>query len=838
VRRHMRDIHKIENFVVTDENYTNLPTVNSTIYRCFPCSKSFNMLGYKLHVKDKHSSIEPPDNFDQVKITHYENLTKMMICLECQTRLGDPYALKKHMLEVHTVENYEILDDNYYDLPIVQSTRNLCLPCNRQFAKAVLYRLHIKNKHGSIEPEPNINPPTRESINEHLNKYMSSLPPSLKIKLVQPEPKTVSIKNWMCAQCRKCFLDQKMLRKHMQEVHKLEPLSLTKDDYMELPSVESTFNRCLPCNKTFPSNLRYRIHIKNMHDKKEPPENYDAEFMLKAEDFICLLCVRKFVSRAALKGHIHKFHLGSDAKEISPEKPAESKADDDTDQDPLADPLNISSAVETNENSKTLNDSPSKPLNESGETGKKKEMEESDSIKTVDIESITKQDSTTPNIDSTNDSELLDGNISENKESIRMNIDTKDIGDKKSDHESSKVRGSSPERSLKEEGNEEKASYLPISDGEDNKEKTPASQNENEDQSTKENDVQINKSLNDTKTDDDVMILAETKAKPPPKLLSEKEKELIDKMLHMLKKYGCAFCSNRFDTKHDLGFHEKSHLKEKKTPKKPKNDDEDFTPKVKRNTKMGSVQMHDNVSGPVCFKCSTVCKDNSNYKNHILSHYYREFDAHVPHTKPFECPVCSKPSRDKITLIRHYAFTHQKLFELTDITPDQLIPQNSGTPRTPKNKSQPTSNDSSFLTPKFVPSSPSQNDSMVQEDDSNTKEEQMIMTEQTSLSSEREEMKEDGMANMETDDVVTVEEKDEEDVERMQTENNVTDGDLHEVNTVSSRIACSGVELNSDSEPDKSSKQILNDEMICDSQKVVNDITNQSENKENEEETI
>ena len=161
-------------------------------------------------------------------------------------------------------------------------------------------------------------------------------------------------------------------------------------------------------NKTFPSNLRYRIHIKNVHDNKEPPENYDAESMLNAEDFICLLCVRKFVSRAALKGHIHKVHLGSDAKEISPENPAESKADDNTDQDPLADPLNISSAVETNENSKTLNDSPSKPLNESGETGKIEKMEETDGIKTVDIESITKKDSTTPDINSTNDSEFFD----------------------------------------------------------------------------------------------------------------------------------------------------------------------------------------------------------------------------------------------------------------------------------------------------------------------------------------------------------------------------------------------------------------------------------------------
>jgi len=121
---------------------------------------------------------------------------------------------------------------------------------------------------------------------------------------------------------------------------------------------------------------------------------------------------------------------------------------------------------------------------------------------------------------------------------------------------------------------------------------------------------------------------------------------------------------------------------------------------------MGSVQLHDNVSGPVCFKCSVVCKDNSNYKNHILSHYYREFDPHIPQAKPFECPICAKPSRDKITLIRHYAFTHQKMFELTDITPEQLIPPGS-TPKTPRarlNKSMVESTDE-MMTPKAAPTS-------------------------------------------------------------------------------------------------------------------------------------
>ena len=75
--------------------------------------------------------------------------------------------------------------------------------------------------------------------------------------------------------------------------------------------------------------------------------------------------------------------------------------------------------------------------------------------------------------------------------------------------------------------------------------------------------------------------------------------------------------------------------------------------------------------------------------------YFRAFDGHIPASKPFECPDCHKPSRDKITLIRsaqpflwrklqivfhfyrHFAFTHQKLFELTDLKPEDLNPKGS-----------------------------------------------------------------------------------------------------------------------------------------------------------------
>merc|ERR1719341_3223633 len=204
------------------------------------------------------------------------------------------------------------------------------------------------------------------------------------------------------------------------------------------------------------------------------------------------------------------------------------------------------------------------------------------------------------------------------------------------------------------------------------------------------------------KDDEEVMIIGEqTPVKVvkvptnPLKTVSARDEMLIKKMLELLKKYGCEFCNRRFDTKFALSHHERSHLKEHQ--KKVEQDPDfvrkklklnaDGTPreKVHKNTKMGSVQEHTNEAGPECFKCGQVCKDNSNLRNHVLSHYYRIFDPLIPQVKPFPCPECDKPSRDKITMIRHFAFTHGKLFELTEVTPAHLITA-GGTPRKKREK--------------------------------------------------------------------------------------------------------------------------------------------------------
>jgi len=93
---------------------------------------------------------------------------------------------------------------------------------------------------------------------------------------------------------------------------------------------------------------------------------------------------------------------------------------------------------------------------------------------------------------------------------------------------------------------------------------------------------------------------------------------------------------------------------------------------TRSKTNMGIVAPHVNTAGPECPKCGQVCKDYSNLKNHVLSHYYKMFYMVLPQCKPFPCPICGHCNRDRITMVRHYAFTHKKIFEMTDVTVQDL----------------------------------------------------------------------------------------------------------------------------------------------------------------------
>ena len=70
-----------------------------------------------------------------------------------------------------------------------------------------------------------------------------------------------------------------------------------------------------------------------------------------------------------------------------------------------------------------------------------------------------------------------------------------------------------------------------------------------------------------------------------------------------------------------------------------------------------------------CHRCRFCISGHENalgLKNHVLNHFKDQLNKHLPSCAPFLCPECKNPNRDKITILRHYAFGHKKVFDLVD----------------------------------------------------------------------------------------------------------------------------------------------------------------------------
>ena len=273
LKSHMAKVHGKEAFIAEEEHYLDLPIVKSTMFRCFPCNRTLSSLNYRLHIHVKHTGPnginEPPMNYDPVRMAFHEELTKPMICTVCSTRLTDPHTLRRHMLEDHQQADFQIQDSNYYNLPEVKSVLNRCIPCGRQFAQAVLYRLHVKNKHASKEPQENINDaarlaaiyqnaamagmpgmPSAQQLHNRVPLVQTPgvvLPPGISISAVSPA-QAAQKKSLQCLVCHRAFMTQSALMSHML-VHQAGMggvpggMQMSQQAYLALPSVESTMNR-------------------------------------------------------------------------------------------------------------------------------------------------------------------------------------------------------------------------------------------------------------------------------------------------------------------------------------------------------------------------------------------------------------------------------------------------------------------------------------------------------------------------------------------------------------------------------------------------------------------
>ena len=76
--------------------------------------------------------------------------------------------------------------------------------------------------------------------------------------------------------------------------------------------------------------------------------------------------------------------------------------------------------------------------------------------------------------------------------------------------------------------------------------------------------------------------------------------------------------------------------------------------------------MKDSKQNRKCVLCPTVRNTRQKMREHVLNHYKPQLFLSLPRRKPFRCPECNSKNRDKITLLRHYAFTHKNIYKFSN----------------------------------------------------------------------------------------------------------------------------------------------------------------------------
>ena len=66
-----------------------------------------------------------------------------------------------------------------------------------------------------------------------------------------------------------------------------------------------------------------------------------------------------------------------------------------------------------------------------------------------------------------------------------------------------------------------------------------------------------------------------------------------------------------------------------------------------------------------CKECGKGLSHQKRVRYHMLSHYYGMFAEVLPVEYGSDCPDCFHSFRDRSSLLRHYAFVHRHVFEVT-----------------------------------------------------------------------------------------------------------------------------------------------------------------------------
>ena len=86
-----------------------------------------------------------------------------------------------------------------------------------------------------------------------------------------------------------------------------------------------------------------------------------------------------------------------------------------------------------------------------------------------------------------------------------------------------------------------------------------------------------------------------------------------------------------------------------------------------------------------CTFCTAKFEELQDLRNHTLTHFKKQLLANLPTSEPYKCPTCGESMPDSITILHHYAFTHQMIYEYC--TEDDLVGKKVGLEAKVKRKS-------------------------------------------------------------------------------------------------------------------------------------------------------
>ena len=173
-------------------------------------------------------------------------------------------------------------------------------------------------------------------------------------------------------------------------------------------------------------------------------------------------------------------------------------------------------------------------------------------------------------------------------------------------------------------------------------------------QSTKEESKKSPAPVSSEEEEEEEKNAAKYRKKTPTKIMAERKKSKRDSPDSSPKKESSPEPSSDNDSDCDL-FKDKEPKSKRGRPKKAKTE-----ASTTRTSTGGGARDGGSVE---CTNCSEVFETRQLLKNHFINHFKEQLGQSLPKTKPFKCPECLKDSRDKVTLLRHYAYTHKKILD-------------------------------------------------------------------------------------------------------------------------------------------------------------------------------